>query len=175
MKAMQRVYKGVGVILIILGIVSLIFGGIGVFDIIEGFEEPSEVSIETVDLDQDIETVSLPEGEYEVWIEGEEVIDLTVEDEEGNSVFQRDTTQSITIDGRSYEKIGNLQIEEDGNYTFQSDQEGTIYITEPISVLPGIFKTCGLIVFGILALILGVIVFVLNLGKSDDEERYGKY
>jgi len=139
MKTMQRAYKVIGIILVILGVVALIFGGMGIFDIIEGIEEPSEVSIETVYLDQETETLSLPEGEYEVWIEGDEVIDLTVEDEEGNSVFQRDTTKSITIDGRSYEKIGNLQIEEEGAYTFQSNQEGTIHITEPISVLPGVY------------------------------------
>ncbi len=167
--------KIIGIILIISGVVSLILGGVEIVSFIGGLEEPAEVSIETLDLDDEPKTVFIPEGEYEVWIEGDEIAELNVEDDEGNSVYQKEGTKSITINGRSYEKIGNLNIEEDGDYTFRSDQESTIHITEPISMITDIFKTCGLVVFGIIGLIAGLLILVLNLGKDNDSQNLSKH
>lgn len=166
----QKIYQVLGIIVVIISILGILFGALGIFDIIEGFEDPSRVSIETLELEDDPKTVYLTEGRYEVWVEGEEEIGITVEDEEENSVFQRDSTKSITVNERSYEKIGNLQIEEDGNYNFRTDQVVTIHITEPISVgsvITDILKTCLLFFFGVIGIIGGGLLFALNLEEND--------
>ncbi len=173
MKTMKReVYKVIGIIVVIISILAILFGTLEMFDIIRGFEDPSRVSVETLDLDDGPKTVHLVEGRYEIWVEGEETIEITVEDDEENSVFQRDTTKSITINERSYEKIGNLQIYEDGNYTFRSHQKATIHITEPISVFSiftDVLKTCLLFFFGVIGIIGGGLLFALNLEKDDPQ------
>lgn len=114
-------------------------------EVVEGLPDPENDAVETLTFDgSGSKNVTLEEGDYEIWTEeeddfgpGEEDIvgSLEVTDEEGNSVFERDEGETITIDKpgsgeRAYEKVGNLNISESGEYTFETDERCILYVTE---------------------------------------------
>ncbi|MBS3790848.1 MAG: hypothetical protein KGY66_08040, partial [Candidatus Thermoplasmatota archaeon] len=133
---MVKIFLAIGILLIAGGLVSAFFGVQGLTGSIQ---DPSNVAIKSLSFDgegSESKTVELDAGSYDVWVEGEdrEIRDLSVEGEEGNSVFEETTvSHNISIGGRSYEKVGDLEISEDGNYTFTTEEECTLHVTEPIS------------------------------------------
>ncbi|GEM_PF-5988952 len=127
----------IGTILLVIGLTGIVFSIVQFGGLVEGLLDPGEDALETLTFDEaGSKNVMLEEGEYEVWREeGDDLGDLAVTDEEGNSVFQRDESQTITIDRpgsreRTYEKVGDLEIKERGNHTFETDESCTLYVTE---------------------------------------------
>ncbi len=130
-----------------LGILSLVIGSavlilnIGSFeDLQEELPDPKNDSLETLDFEgpeTEPKTIILQRGEYGIWTgEIENGIDrIDVTDREGVSVFEEDKSSTITIDmpeedERVYEKLGDLNVTEEGSYTFQMDEGYKLYIME---------------------------------------------
>ncbi|MFP4608863.1 MAG: hypothetical protein ACOCTR_02760 [Candidatus Natronoplasma sp.] len=158
-------------ILVLTGIAMLILASIGAFFAVGTFRDldlldPEEDALETLNFEgmSNSRNVTLDEGEYEIWTEEEKTVDsLRVTDGKGNSVFERDEGETISIDKpgspeRSYEKIGDLDIDEKENYTFETDERCTLYITEGHDF----FDTFRSMIFFIL--LVAAIIFAAAIG-----------
>ncbi len=172
-----KIFLGIGIVLIIGGLTLAVLGGRGV---VGSIEEPRDVAVEELEfenIEEEEKIVTLDEGSYEIWLMGEDrEINLQVYDEDGEDIFEDSRIDhSISIGGRSYEKIGDLEISEEGDYTFVTEEECTLYVTEPIS---GVFGICGgisFIIIGGLLLLVGIVLVVLGImkkGKSKTQEDY---
>jgi len=151
----------VGAVLLVIGSIGLVFSLAQMGGVAEAFQDPENDALKTLNFDgEGSKTVELEEGEYEIWTEeGEEIDTLDVTDEEGDSVFERDEGETITIDRpgseeRAYDKIGTLHIEERGEYTFETDERCTLYVTDhhPFFDLFGSMLLSILMLFGSIGL-----------------------
>lgn len=127
----------IGIVLLIVASAGIVLSMVQLGGLVEGLPDPEGDALEKLSLDEaGSRTVELEEGEYEVWREeGDDIGALEVKGEEGNSVFERHEGRTITIDRpdtgeRSYEKVGNLDIDGGGAYTFQTDERCTLYVVE---------------------------------------------
>lgn len=157
----------IGIVLLIIGAGGIAFSIAGTGDVMMGLPDPENDALKTVNLDgTESKTVTLEEGEYEIWAEeGDNVGPLDVTDEEGNSVFERSVGENITIDRpgsdeRSYEKVGDLDINEEGNYTFETNQSCTLYVNENQPV----FDFLGSVVILILVILISTVVLLSGIG-----------
>ncbi len=161
-----------GVVLLIIGSAGLVFSAVQMRDAAGNLPDPEKDAVETLNFDGGgSKTVDLEEGEYEIWTDEQDdfeesnVGSLEVTDEEGNSVFERDESQSMTVDKpgsreKTYEKVGDLDIAERGTYTFETEEEATLYVTESLPF----FDFFGSILITILVVIVSIIAAVLGGG-----------
>jgi len=163
--------------LLVAGLILGVLGGRG---IIGSIEDPREVAVielefETLEEEEKIET--LEEGSYEIWIEGEDIeINLQVLNEDGEDILEDSRSQhSISIGEKSYEKVGELDIPEDGDYTFITGDECTLYVTEPIS---SVFEICGsitLMIIGGIILLIGITLVISGIKKKEKSRRHESF
>jgi len=169
-----KIFIAIGILLIAGGLVLAVLGGQGLTDSIQ---DPSDIALKSLSFDgenSESETIELDEGSYEIWVEGEdkEVRDLSVVSaEDGDSVFEETTiSHSISIGGRSYEKVGDLEIPEKGNYTFTTEEECTLHVTEPISGAFGLFRGLAFLGIGGISVVIGIILVVIGIKKKSKKD-----
>ncbi len=171
--AKEKLMAAAGLALLLISIAGIIFGGMNAFD---SLGDPKKASLETLEFDssRNSKSVTLEEGEYEIWVRGEDrdIKDLDVQDSNGDSVYQKNTGTSVSINERSYEKMGNLDIGEDGTYTVKTEEDCTLHITEePLFDWMGFLKALGMLIGGIIGAIIGGILLLFSGIMSSGSQR----
>jgi hypothetical protein len=152
-------------IMILLGIVLVIVGIVlAVGMMLWMIKDPADNAVETlVFTSAGTQQVQLDKGDYQMWV----LDDLfgwygtvTITDSEGTLIWDGShdgTTESIN----SKTRLGDFKIPSKGTYNVTTDDTGTMYITEPISIsVGGIFGSfCG----GLVMSLVGGILFLVGL------------
>lgn len=174
----QKTLFVVSIILLLIGSFGLTFSMTQIEDVREGLHDPENDALKTLEFEGgESKTVDLEEGVYDIWTkERKEVDSLEVTDSQENSVYEQDRSQTITIDRpsseeRAYEKLGGIDINEDGEYIFETDERCTLYVTDDYSFLD-FFKSLGsliiLIPVSIVLVITGLVLAIwVRLGNKD--------
>ncbi len=176
----KKTFLIVGVVMLIIASVMGVFA-IGMYENIEVLD-PEKDAIETLDFRAggDSKTVTLDEGEYTVWTdEDERVGSLSVTDVDGRSVFEWDKGETIRIDEsgsakRSYDKLGDLDIDERGSHTFETDERCTLYITEHHDFFEFFWSLGSFILIMIFIVPLGIggiALIVIGVFSKDAQNR----
>lgn len=168
----------IGIVLLIIGAGGIAFSISQAGDVMMGLPDPRDDALKTLDFGEaGTKTVTLEEGKYEVWAEkGDNFSTLEVRDQEGISVFEQNEGETITIDRpgsdeRSYEKVGEVDINEEGNYTFETDGSCTLYVTndQPVFEFFGsLMISILVIVLSIVLVLVGVVLLVFGWFKKKD-------
>ncbi len=162
-------YKIMAIVVVILSIGGMVYGG---YTFYRSLGDPGRNSLEEVQFKgsgADSQNVTLEEGDYEVWVEGEDnlVKNLSVKDKNGDSVYERNTGHSISINERSYEKMGDVDIEEKGTYTISTKESCTLHVTKPQGSFVGIAKGFGIVLLGILGLVAAFFLYSFSKGGEN--------
>lgn len=152
-----------GAILLIISILMIVIGGITFVRALGPSAGPINSKKTLILKDGKTKEVTLKEGEYSVWVKENTVerVNLSVQDEEGNSVYEEPyyhQMQSIVIMDTTYSKIGSLSLDDKGEYTFQADVDCELYIHEPYEDMAGMLIGGLLFLFGILWIMIGIIL-----------------
>ncbi len=167
----------IGIILLILGL----FGAIISFYVI--IEDPGEIAKEKLyftdynpnsngydsyDYSNPSKTVNLKKGEYDIWYEAGFLwtgspYEVTIEDSEGNTIYQKSTllsdTGSISRGGKKYNRFGSFTLDHSDDYNITVDESSTLYLTPPINLALG----NGLGYMFVIISIIGIIIFIIGL------------
>ncbi len=150
-----------GIILIVVGIFTSIVATQGVFD---SFDDPRKEAITTLNFEDEREkTIELKEGTYQIWIKGEDIeTELRIKNEEGEDIFEEASQkETISVFSRTYERLGEVDIEEEVEYTFRVEEDMKIHLTSPLSGVFDLLKYLVILVFGAIGLGIGVLLMIL--------------
>ena len=158
------------IILMVVGVVMVV-ASIGMT--IQDPKENAKATVETDIIDL-TDTVHLDSGEYEIWYEEElfdfgEPGDIAIMDEDGAEVYiSTGFSQSMSVNGRDYEKAGSFDADESGDYTFVTEYASTLYITEEADFGLGVticFSGIAMGIVGGILLIVGLYFFFTRKKK----------
>lgn len=156
-----------GIILIVVGISTSIVAIRGVFD---SLDDPREEAIKTLNFEDEREkTIELKEGTHQIWIKGEDLeAELKIENEEGEDIFKEASKkETISVGSRTYERLGEVDIEDEGEYTFVVEEDIKIHLTSPLSGVFDLLKYLVILVFGSIGLGIGVLLMILIFVEED--------
>jgi len=167
--------------LIIIGIILLIVGIVGgVVSLVASITDPSEEADWSGEVSSTPKTIRLDSGEYDVWYEGtggwftSDPGVVQIRDSSNKVVFNKDaasSSESVTVNGRSYQNIGSLDIDKTGDYTIECDNACTMYITPPSSFMLGV----GLCIVGVIMGLVGGILMLIGVVKHFGSKKKSQY
>jgi hypothetical protein len=152
-----------GVVLLLVGVLA------GASGFMSSLKDPSKEAKRTVEFIgvADVQKVSLDAGEYDLWyvpagglFSMKPVIVIT--DSAGLPVYTTATftgSESVSIDGKDYHKLGSFKASAGGDYNFTSTWAATVYVTPPLGVGTGL----TICFTGVLIGVVGGIVMVVGI------------
>lgn len=167
----------VGGVILLIGVIALVVGFMSTKDLLEKIRPDTHSVWSGRSADGAQKKKFDASKTYAVWVEGTTKPTFKAVDPEGADAFRLTSLeQTVAVNERSFQKLGDVDVQAGTEYTLSVEGEGTVYIAEPISdeeaksVVGGMaggfgIGCCGTGLGGILA-ILGLILGLVLKKKA---------